>query len=110
MAAVTSKQLSARMSSRLANFQLSDAVINQLAERVVIDGLSIAWFNPCIYGICIDYWSDKMPRLEKLTPKLGISKWEVFPYGIINWDRFLVRIAFNVDELEGKNLTGEFHR
>lgn len=107
MPPVNAKQLSARMSRRLANFQLSDAVINGLSERVLIDGLSIARFDPCIYGICIDYFSDKMPRLDVLTPKHNVAKWEVFPYGIINWDRFLVRVAFQVDELEGKGLVGE---
>jgi hypothetical protein len=109
MATVTSKELSARMSKRLANFKLSDAVINGLADRVLIDGLSIGRFDPCIYGICIDYFSDKMPRLEHLSPKYGIAKWEVFPYGIIDWDRFHVRIAFAVDELEGKVPMREFN-
>jgi len=102
MAPVTSKDLSLRMSKRLANFKLSDDVIKALADRVLIEGLSIYRFDPCIYGICIDYFSDKIPRLDQLTWKLGIAKWEVFPYGIIDWDRFHVRIAFNVDELEGK--------
>jgi hypothetical protein len=108
MPPITSRDLSARMSKRLANFKLSDAVIKGLADRVLIDGLSIGRFNPCIYGICVDYFTDKLPRLEALSPKHAISKWEVFPYGIIDWDRFLVRIAFQVDELEGKGLVGEF--
>ena len=105
---VSSRELSARMSKRLANFKLSDTVISELADRVLIDGLTIARFDPCIYGICIDYFSDKMPKLDKLTPKHGIAKWEVFPYGIIDWDRFRVRIAFKVDELEGKGLMRDF--
>ena len=50
-----------------------------------------------------------MPQLDRLTPKQNIAKWEVFPYGIIDWDRFHVRIAFAVDELEGRGLTREFH-
>ena len=108
MPPVNSKQLSQRMSKRLANFKLSDAVINALASRVLIDGLSIARFDPCIYGICIDYYTDTIPRLELLSPKHGITKWEVFPYGIIDWDRFHVRIAFQVDELEGKGLVRGF--
>jgi hypothetical protein len=62
MATVTSKDLSLRMSKRLANFKLSDDVIKALADRVLIEGLSIYKFNPCIYGICIDYFSDKVPR------------------------------------------------
>jgi hypothetical protein len=108
MPPVTSRDLSARLSKRLANFKLSDAVIKGLADRVLIDGLTIGRFNPCIYGICVDYFTDKLPRLETLSPKQAVSKWEVFPYGIIDWDRFLVRIAFQVDELEGRGVTGEF--
>ena len=99
-----------RLSKRLANAKLSDAVIKDIAERVVIDGLSIARFDPCIYGICLDYFSDRLPRLDSLSPKRGVVKWEVFPYGIIDWDRFHVRVAFNVDELQGKGFTGDFIR
>lgn len=109
MATVNTKDLSARMSKRLANFKLSDAVIKGLADRVLIDGLQIYRFDPCIYGICIDYFTDKFPRLDKLAGKQGVAKWEVFPYGIIDWDRFLVRVAFNVDELEGKGLGRGFN-
>lgn len=106
---ITNKELSSRLSKRLANFKLSDVVISGLADRVLIDGLSIARFDPCIYGICIDYFSDRIPRLDSINAKSGIVKWEVFPYGIIDWDRFHVRIAFGVDELEGKILTREFN-
>lgn len=99
---VTPKDLSARLSKRLANYKLGDAVIKGLTERVLIEGLDIVRFNPCIYGICIDYYTTAMPRLDLLSPKHQISRFEVFPYGIIDWDRFHVRIAFLVDELEGK--------
>lgn len=104
------KELSGRLSKRLANFKLSDAVVNGIAERVLIDGLSIVRFDPCIYGICIDYFSDKLPRLDALSAHRGVTKWEVFPYGIIDWDRFHVRVAFNVDELEGKGPMRDFNR
>ena len=104
------KALSERLSKRLANFKLSDAVIKGIADRVMIDGLSIVRFDPCIYGICIDYFSDKLPRLDVLSAHRGVAKWEVFPYGIIDWDRFHVRIAFNVDELEGKGLMRDLNR
>lgn len=110
MADLTAKELSARMSKRLANFKLSDAVIAGIAERVMIDGLTLSRFDPCIYGICIDYFTDKMPRLDKLVFARGVRHWEVFPYGIIDWDRFRVRVAFNVDELEGRGLQREFGR
>ena len=102
MRATTSKELATAMSRQLANYNLSDDVIKSLAERVAIEGLFIGRFNPCIYGICIDYFTDKIPNLAGLTIKQKIARWEVFPYGIIEWDRFHVQVAFNVDELGGK--------
>jgi hypothetical protein len=102
MRATTSKELATAMSRQLANYNLSDDVIKSLAERVAIEGLFIGRFNPCIYGICIDYFTDKIPNLAGLTLKQKIARWEVFPYGIIEWDRFHVQVAFNVDELGGK--------
>jgi hypothetical protein len=105
---VTAAQLSKRMSQRLASFELADGAIKRLADRVLIEGLEIARFDPCMYGICIDYWTREFPRLD-LEFKRGISKWEVFPYGIIDWDFFRVRIAFEVNELEAKVPARGFH-
>lgn len=101
MSSVSPKDLSGRMSKRLASFKLGDDVIERLADRAMIDGLKIGRIDPCIYGICIDYWTTEFPRFD-LDIGRGISKWEVFPYGIIEWDIFRVRIAFEVDELEGR--------
>jgi hypothetical protein len=108
MSPVSAKDLSGPMSKRLASYKLGDAVIKRLADRVLIEGLEIARFDPCIYGICVDYWTRELPRLD-LDIKRGISKWEVFPYGIIDWDLFRVRIAFEVNELEGKVTPRGFH-
>jgi hypothetical protein len=68
MSTLNSKHLSSRISKRLANFKLSDKLVNELADRVLVDGLSIARFDPCIYGICIDYITPKLPPLNKLCP------------------------------------------
>jgi len=103
---LTSKTLSQRLSKRLANFKLKDDVIAKLAERVLIDGLEIKRFDVCIYGICVDYDTDKIPRLDGIFSKLDVARLEVFPYGIIEWDRFRVRVGFTVDELEGLNRGG----
>jgi hypothetical protein len=108
MSPVSARDLSGRMSKRLASYKLGDAVIKRLVDRVLIEGLEIARFDPCIYGICVDYWTRELPRLD-LDIGRGISKWEVFPYGIIDWDLFRVRIAFEVNELEGKVTPREFH-
>lgn len=105
MATVNPKALSARLSKRLANFKLSDAVIKGLAERVLVEGLDIIRFNPCIYGICVDYWTVNQPVLDPFWKRRGIARLEVFPYGILEWDRWHVRAAFEVDELEGRGIT-----
>jgi hypothetical protein len=104
MHAATSKEVAAQLSRQLANFKLGDDVIKGLADRLIIDGLAIGRINPCIYGICIDYFSDKFPQFAGLTIKQRVSRWDVFPYGIIEWDRFHVRAAFEVDELAGKGI------
>lgn len=99
MAELNAKTLSQHMSRRLASFKLPDSVIAKLADRVLINGWSIGRFNPCIYGICLDYFTDKVPDLSDLLKKPGISRFEVFPYGIINPDRFHVQVGYSVDEL-----------
>ena len=99
MATATSKNLSQRLSRRLAGFKLSDAVIKGLAERIQVEGLDIGRFHPCIYGICVDYWTDKAPVLDPFWKRAGIARLEVFPYGIIDWDRWHVRAGFEVPEM-----------
>src|SRR5882762_3394558 len=108
MTDLTSKELSGRLSKRLANFKLPDAAITKLADRIVVEGLTIGRFNPCIYGICVDYFTSHVPKLEGILGRGGIATVEVFPYGIINPDRFHVRVGYNVDEMAGRQLEGGF--
>jgi hypothetical protein len=96
-----SKDLSQRLAKRLANFKLKDDVINKLAGGVVVDGLEIKRLDVCAYGICVDYFTNKVPRLESILSKRDIARLEVFPYGIINPDSFHVRVGYAVDELQG---------
>jgi hypothetical protein len=104
---INKKQLAQRLSTSLASFKLPATTVNQIADRVLVEGLEIGRFNPCIYGICIDYFTTKQPELP-FNPKTLVRKWEVFPYGILEWDLFHVRAAFEVPELQGKGLVGGF--
>ncbi len=103
--ALTSKDLSQRMSRRLANFKLGDDVIAKLADRVIIDGLDMKRWDVCMYGICIDYYTDRIPKLDGILSRgdRDIARIDVFPYGIIEWDRFRIHVSYNVPELEGRN-------
>ena len=103
---VTSKDLSQRLSKRLANFKLKDSVIKALSERVLIDGMDIKKWDICIYGICIDYTTNRIPRLDSILSKLDVARIDIFPYGIIEWDHFVVHVGYNVDELAGVNGPG----
>jgi hypothetical protein len=96
--------LSTLVSKRLANFELGADAIDRLIERVTIEGLKIGRINPCIYGICVDYWTTEFPDIRpEMHIGRRISKWEVFPYGVLpEWDMFHVRVAYEMDELEGK--------
>jgi hypothetical protein len=106
MHTATPREVATGLSRQLASYKLTDAEINALADRVVIEGLTIGRFNPCNYGICVDYFTDKLPRLDSLTAKQHIAKWEVFPYGIIDWDRFHVVVSYNVDQISAINIGG----
>jgi hypothetical protein len=108
--ALNSKELSKRLSKRLANYKLHDEVISRLADRVLVDGLEIRRFDICVYGICIDYFTDKIPQLDGIFSRPDVGRVEIFPYGIIDWDRFLVRVGFGVDELEGLTSGGHLGR
>ncbi|MEQ1637797.1 MAG: hypothetical protein ABL903_14020 [Methylococcales bacterium] len=101
----STKDLSQRLSKRLANFKLKDDVIAKLADRVLIDGLEIRKFDVCTYGICVDYSTDKIPKLDAIFSDVDIKGIEIFPYGIIDWDRFHIRVEYTVDELAGINIT-----
>ena len=104
---LTSKDLQARLSKRLANFKVKDAAIKEIAARVMVDGLTITRFDVCIYGICIDYYTTKPPKLDRFFDRAGPSRWEVFPYGIIDPDYWHVKADFNVDELAGAGGFGQ---
>jgi hypothetical protein len=99
---LTNKDLSKRLSKRLANFKIKDDVIVKLADRVLIEGLDIKKFDVCIYGICIDYFTDRIPKLDGILSRTDVARLEVFPYGIVEWDRFHVRVGFEIDELKGR--------
>ena len=82
------KELATRMSKRLANYKLTDAAIKQLADRVLMDDLVIHRFSPCIYGICIDYFGDKMPDSISggMRKRVGLARAIVTQPEIILYD------------------------
>jgi hypothetical protein len=90
------KELSTQLSKRLASFKVKDKVVKDLAKSLATDGLKIGRLGPCAYGICFDLWSDKAPKLDALLAHKAISHIEIFPYGIIDWDRFHVKIGVEV--------------
>jgi hypothetical protein len=99
---LTSKDLSQRLSRRLSSYKIKDDVISKLADRVLVDGLEIKKFDICIYGICIDYFTDRIPKLDAVFAHTDVAKLEVFPYGVLAADRFRVRVSYSVDELAGR--------
>lgn len=100
MATLTKKQLGLRLAKQLADLNLTDKEINAIADRVLVKGMDLGRLGPCPVGICGDFFTPKAPKTEFLVKLPGIVKWEVFPYGIINPDRFHVRIAFASNEIQ----------
>ena len=109
MPQLTNRDLSQRLSKRLSTFKIKDDVISKLADRVIVEGYDIKRFDVCMYGICIDYYTDKIPKLEVLLSRPDVSHLQIFPYGVLELDRFRVRVGYNVDELAGRvNIGGGF--
>lgn len=100
MATVTKKHITLSLSKQLANLKLADREIQAIADRVLVKGMEIGRLGPCPTGICGDYFSPKHPPLDQFKKLPGVVKWEVFPYGIIDWDRFHVRISFDSMEIQ----------
>jgi len=105
---LTNKDISQRLSKRLSSYKIKDDVISKLASRVIVDGLEIKKFDVCIYGICIDYFTDRIPKLDGIFARNDVAWLKVFPYGVIALDRFRVEVGYNVDELAGRVAHGGF--
>ena len=104
---VSDKVLSERLSKKLANFELSDEVIAKLANHLLIDGLEINNIDVGFpYGVIADYFTSEIPKLNDILTRADISRFEIFPYGIIIRDRFHIRVTYTPDELEGLRRVG----
>ena len=91
------------LNKALANFEIPDDVVKNLAEKLskIPD---IKRIDICKYGICIDKFSDKPKWWEELEYFNGIEgghirELKVFPWGIINPDLFQLKLELEFDEL-----------
>ncbi len=88
--------ISAPVARKLASLKVKDVTVKKLTLALAKQGFQVGRINPCIYGICIDFFTDKTPRIDTLLGHKGIASIEIFPYGIIDWDRFHVKVGVQV--------------
>jgi len=101
MATITKKQLSMGIAKQLAGNGFSDKDITAITDRMMLKDMEIGRVRVCPLGICGDFFSNKYPDLKGFAKYPGITKWEVFPYGILDWDRFHVRVTFDANAIKG---------
>ena len=89
----------------VASSKLPATTVNQIADRVLVEGLEIHRINPCIYGICIDYFTEKLPSsrsTRRRSSRSGRSSRTASSSGISSTS------AFGVPELEAQGLVPGF--
>ena len=101
IAGTTAKDAHKALAKRLAHRELKDDVIAAVSKRIVRDGLKIGGVDFCPYGICIDYFSDKLISVDKLVVGGKYRAVRLFPYGILVDDLWRVQVEMHVPELAG---------
>lgn len=99
--ATSAKDLQKALAKRLAQRELKDDLIATISKRIVRDGLMIGGVDFCPYGICIDYFSDKLVSIDKLVVGGKYRAVRLFPYGILVDDLWRVQVEMHIPELAG---------
>jgi hypothetical protein len=101
IATTSVRDIQKALARRLARRDLTDDVIAAISKRIVRDGLKIGGVDFCPYGICIDYFSDRMVPVEKIFASEKFRVVRLFPYGILVDDLWRVQVEMQVPELDG---------
>lgn len=99
--ATSVKDLQKALAKRLAHRDIKDDVIAAVSKRMIRDGLKIAAFDFCPYGICIDYFSDRPFSVDAYVKDNILRAIKLFPYGILVDDLWRMQVEMHVPELQG---------
>lgn len=100
------KDIQKALATRLARYKVSDAVVSQIAGRVIKEGLRIGRWDFCPYGICIDYFSDKRVIIDRLFTDDRYRVIKLFPYGVPVDDFWHVQAEMELPELADARFGG----
>ena len=100
MEPTSAREMHKVLANRLASRKVDDAVIEKLAHRVAKNGLKIGKIDFCPYGICIDYFANKV-SIDELLVNDRYRVVKLFPWGIIDDDFWHVHVEMQAPELEG---------
>lgn len=88
------KELAAGLARRLAHRGVSDAQVKRIAEELVKRPVFPIGIDVCTQGQCQDFLVDKsdlVKLVDSLHRERDLGSIRIFPKGIIDPDRFLVR-------------------
>ena len=98
---VTTKTLASAMVKRLANRDITDAKVRELASKLAKDPrLLPAGVDICTLGICTDHFVPDHQSLKDLLDAINGSDFggvRIFPIGIVAPDSFRVRLEHVID-------------
>ena len=65
--------ISAPVARKLASLKVKDVTVKKLTLALAKQGFQVGRINPCIYGICIDFFTDKTPYGEAIDPEVAAA-------------------------------------
>lgn len=93
------KQVAGSLAKYLAGHNFKAGALDKLAQGVVDSKMEPLGVDVCTHGICLDYVIDRKnlgDLIDTLKDRDGIAGIKVFPWGIVNPDRFRVTVEHAV--------------
>ena len=106
MTPTSSKDMMKALSIRLAQRELPAKVLEAAAARIVAEGLTVVGVDFCPYGICIDYFSERMIAIDPFVRDKTFRVVKLFPYGVLADDLFRLQVEMHVPELAEYGIRG----
>jgi hypothetical protein len=100
------REIHKALAERLAHRRIGDDVLKKVSDQISRNGLKVGGMDFCPYGICVDYFSDKMFSVDELVRDMTYRELRLFVYGIPVDDLFRLRLEVRVPELQGVGVGG----
>jgi hypothetical protein len=102
------RDITVALARAVAGREVDIKAVDSLADRLGSFEYKVRGINPCIYGICLDFFIEG-PRIDDLLTKAldlgGVRQLKVFPWGIPWPDLFHVQVEQQFDGIPDSGMT-----